>query len=92
MPQNISPSRFLYAKTIYQKYGFKDIAGEFSQALTADKKLSAEAQAKLYDYVNKAGAKGLGVRDMAYKKQYGKQTKQQKNLAQVMKENRANSR
>ena len=92
LPQSISPSRFLYVKTVYQKYGLKDIADEFNQALKTDKTLSADAQAKLYGYVDKAGAKGLGVRDMAYKQHYGKQTKQQKNLAQVMKENRANLR
>jgi hypothetical protein len=92
LPQNVSPSRFLYTKLVYQKYGFKDIANEFNQALKADKTLSAETQAKLYDYVNKAGAKGVGVRNMAYKQHYGQQNKAQKNLAQVMRENRANLR
>ena len=92
LPQGISPSRFLYAKLIYQKYGFKDIAKEFDKALTADKALSVETQVKLYDYVGKAGAKGLGVRDMAYRHSYGKQNNVHKNLAQVMKENRANLR
>lgn len=92
LPQSISPSRFLYVKTIYQKYGLNDVANEFNQALNADKKLSAENQAKLYDYVNKAGAKGLGARDMAYKQHYGKQTKSQKNLAQVIRENRIKAR
>ncbi len=92
LPQSISPNRFLYAKIIYQKYGLKEIAGEFDLALKSDKTLSADAQAKLYGYVDKAGAKGLGARDMAYKQHYGKQNKTQKNLAQVIKENRANAR
>lgn len=92
LPQSISPNRFLYAKIIYQKYGLKEIAGEFDLALKSDKSLSADSQAKLYGYVDKAGAKGLGARDMAYKQHYGKQNKTQKNLVQVIKENRANSR
>ena len=91
LPQGISPSRFLYAKLIYQKYGFKGIAKEFDMALKADKSVPVEMQMKLCEYVSKAGAKGLGVRDMAYKSNYGKRGVQ-KNLAQIMKENRAHLR
>lgn len=67
LPQGVSREKLVYTYIIYQKYG---IASSVEDALTATKKLSAEAQKQLADDILAAGNKGQGVKALAQKR-YG---------------------
>ncbi len=69
LPQDISVQKYLYAQEVYRRYGFKTISTEMSNMLKSPKTLSAEQQGKLFEYVRKAGNKGVGVRKMAERMQ-----------------------
>lgn len=69
LPQDISVQKYLYAQEVYRRYGFKTISTEMSNVLKSSQTLSAEQQGKLFEYVRKAGNKGVGVRKMAERMQ-----------------------
>ena len=70
LPQDISPTHYLYAQQIYKKYGFKKIADELGEVLISKQALSKAQQDKLYQLVRQAGPKGVGVQKMAQKYHY----------------------
>lgn len=70
LPQDVSVQKYLYAQEVYRRYGFKKIAAEMGEMLKSSQKLSAEKQAKLFDYARQAGKKGGGVQQMAQKVHY----------------------
>ncbi len=62
LPQNISKERLAYAYIIYKEYGVNSTIGA---ALERTGRLSATEQARLFEDVMAAGAKGEGVKQMA---------------------------